>query len=303
MQVEFGALLEPCVFVWSGGQVEPLPKLDHVKQLLSQPSCSHDGWIYPPLVSACHSAESPLKSEPFALPATHKLTLQSTDSEKAHFIIALLGMLKGLRLQRPDWQHFYKAPLERKLNDFFASRWEIERTLSIASNFWEQHSQPEIRKLIFGALHWHLFAQLYDHEFERFNSQYAALDACSKLAVQLGIPGYSQQPRHGERPGQLSVALDIQLPTWAICRDGKCDLSNRRNALVHEAMYAGQPIGFALPEDGGAMELELRGFVARIYLSLLGIKNEYTASPCTTRQTMGFAFIDSNSSKNGEIGD
>lgn len=295
MKVEFGALLEPCPLAWDGGEVEPLINLNEIKTSLLQPSCYHNGWLYPPLGYTGNSDESPLKPTSFFLPATHQLTLEGDDYEKANFLIALLGMLKGLRLQRADWLHFYKTPLlVGKLNDFVASRQEIERTLSIASAFWEQHQEPEIRKLIFGALHWHLFAQLYDHEFERFNAQYSALDACSKLAVELEVSGYQKQPPHIERPEKLCGALGIQLPAWAKICGRKCDLSERRNALVHEAMYAGLPVGFAFQEDHGAMALELPGFVARIYLRLLNIKNEYTDSSCATRQKIVFAFPCSN---------
>ena len=83
-------------------------------------------------------------------------------------------------------------------------------------------------------------------------------------------------------------------PEWAIPRRVNkrwiCDLSERRNALVHDGMYGGEPTGFAHPKEHQSMELELRGLVARLLLSLLGIRNEYTSSPCTTRQTIGFSF-------------
>jgi hypothetical protein len=67
-------------------------------------------------------------------------------------------------------------------------------------------------------------------------------------------------------------------------------VAERRNALVHQALYAGQPIGFAFPEEHAEMELELTGLVARLFLRLLGIDNEYTRSSCTEMQTIGFSF-------------
>jgi hypothetical protein len=59
----------------------------------------------------------------FALPATHWLTMHDagTDPGTEDFFIALFGMLKGLRLQREGWQHFYKCPTRRgALCDFYA---------------------------------------------------------------------------------------------------------------------------------------------------------------------------------------
>lgn len=67
-------------------------------------------------------------------------------------------------------------------------------------------------------------------------------------------------------------------------------LSERRNALVHECTYGGKPVGFAHPKEHKSMEFELRGLVARLLLSLLGIHNGYTTSPCTVYQTIGFSF-------------
>lgn len=73
-------------------------------------------------------------------------------------------------------------------------------------------------------------------------------------------------------------------------RQKSCALSERRNALIHEALYGGQPVGFAHPAGHEGMELELTRLVARLLLRLLGIENEYTRSDCTTRSTIGFRF-------------
>jgi hypothetical protein len=70
---------------------------------------------------------------------------------------------------------------------------------------------------------------------------------------------------------------------------GDCALSVRRNALAHEAMYGGAALGFAHPGDAGAMDLGLKSLVARIFLNVLGVHNEYTGSSSTTRQIHLFA--------------
>ncbi len=206
-------------------------------------------------------------------------------------------MLKGTRLQRAGWQHFYKAPIESKLNDFLASPSEIIRTLDIATHFWRNQVDPKVRKLAFGALHWHLFAQLYEHQFERFNAQYTALDACAELASVMQYSGYppGSRPHHYKRACQLCLATGTPLPSWASCykKDPKrssCALADRRNDLVHEGLYGGQPIGFAVPTTDKHMERELTGLVARVFLALIGVQNEYIRSACTTNQTHGFSF-------------
>lgn len=292
--VHFGFLPEAAHISWDEGAccIEPLPEHSQlVTQMLSHPQVL-DGWCYPPVRPINANVQTPLVPQGFALPASHQISLASDDAddEQANFLIALFGMLKGRRLQRPEWQHFYKASIDSKLADFYATDTEIVRALDIATSFWRQHTEPEIRKLAFGALHWHLFAQLYEHEFERFNAQYMALDACYKLATK--TRNRFESPSHATRAGALCDLLNMPPPSWAVCLSGqtKCALSERRNALVHEAIYAGLPVGFVHPADQGAMERELTGLVARILLHLLGIDNEYTRSECTTRAMIGFTF-------------
>lgn len=230
----------------------------------------------------------------FALPATHRLVMGEghPSDDAANFFIALFGMLKGLRLQRDTWQHFYRCPLQpRSLCDFLATDREIIEALNLGAEFWMALPDDAARRLAFGAIHWHLFAQLYDHEFERFNAQYMALDTCWKLATRLHPRLAKGKLSHAKRVQELGKELQIPLPEWALVSDElhASTLSTRRNELIHEALYGDQPVGFAYPDDG-RVERELTCFVARLVLRLLGVENEYTGSSSTTRQRFGFSF-------------
>jgi hypothetical protein len=297
MGVRFGFLSEPTSLVWSGGSIEPLPDHADVVQGILAHQQHYAGWLYPPLRGVRRDSselkESPKVPATFALPSTHLLTLADGNAEPAaeDFFIALFGMLKGLRLQRDGWQHFFKCPTKRgALSDFCADDREIATTLDLAAEFWQRHTDTSTRKLAFGAIHWHLFAQLYEHEFERFNAQYTALDACWALSRKaLALPKVT----HAERPAVLARALGLLTPSWALTgpqEQSACSLSLRRNALVHEAMYADEPLGFAHPATERGMALELQNFVARCIFALLGVRNEYTRSPGDTRQVFGFDF-------------
>lgn len=293
--IRFGFLNEPISVTWSYGTIKPLPNFEEIVSCFEQSAGVYKGWVYPPLrpVDRKGAAEKMAwVPNRFSLPASHRLTLQpDSDPVHADFFIALFGMLKGLRLQRESWQHLYKCPTKVKtLCDFDANNRQISKTLDLATAFLLRHPEELTRKLAFGAIHWHLFAQLYEHQFERFNAQYTALDACWSLAVAtLSIKAKG----HAERPRVLAQALGLQTPSWALpISEGKneCSLSQRRNALVHEAMYAGEPIGFAHPVTDRSMAIELQGFVARCLLALLGVRNEYTRSTVGTQQTPGFDF-------------
>ena len=119
-----------------------------------------------------------------------------------------------------------------------------------------------------------------------------ALDACWKLAQETveGCP--KGRFAHAERAAKLCELLAVPTPEWAIISSGKkdCPLSVRRNELIHEAMYAGHPVGFSYPTEYRNMEKELTYVVARIFLRLLGIENEYTRSQSSSQQTPGFVF-------------
>jgi hypothetical protein len=293
--VAFGFLNEPTNIQWDGGacRISPLagyPQL--IADLENQPGV-HGGWWYPLLEKLGDCPDGPSKPKSFSLSPTHELVLACSDAseELANFLIALFGLLKGRRLQREKWQHFYKTPLDSKLNDFLASDASIVCALDAALGFWRSQKPDSIRRLAFGAIHWHLFAQLYEHQFERFNAQYMALDTCAKLALETQFLGYpAGHPKHSERASKLCDVTGVPKPLWVnpLPVQNTCALAERRNALIHEAMYGGQPIGFAFPTDHPYMEMELTGLVARILLRLIGVQNSYVTTACTTRQTQCF---------------
>ena len=295
-EVKFGFLCERLAFPWKEGSVEPLPDFDELVEKMGATEGVFEGWIYPPCTpvrgSATARANAAFELGQYSLPSSHALKLKTNVAPgKADFFIALLGFMKGMRVQREGWTHFYKAPLKSKLCDFLADEKSISWTLDSASDFLNQNPSPDVLRMAFGALHWHLFAQLYEREFERFDAQYKALDACYRLAV-LTDPTFPDQRGHAGRALRLCTHLQIEAPDWVKPLNGvkgDCELSVRRNALAHEAMYGGEALGFAHPGDSGAIELGLKSLVARIFLKVLGVHNEYTGSSSTTRQMHLFA--------------
>jgi hypothetical protein len=90
-------------------------------------------------------------------------------------------MLDGLRLIQDDWSHFYRCAIKlQTMCDVFCNAKEIEAILAVASQFWDA-AGAEARRLIFGAIHWCMFAESYVHEFERFGGHYTVLDTCFRL--------------------------------------------------------------------------------------------------------------------------
>lgn len=296
--ISFGFLDEPLSVTWRYGTINPLPNFEDIVTCFKESAGVYKGWIYPPIkaVDRLGAAEKMAWiPATFSVPSSHILTL-NTDADPAYsnFLIALFGFLNGRRLQREGWQHFYKAPISRQLCDFFPSRKSIDWALNQALTFCEQHNEnPEVLKLAFGALHWHTFAQLYEHEFERFDAQYKALDACHRLTILTQKSNGFKESKHAMRAHEMCKHYEVEPPDWVLPvqnlqNRNSSQLADRRNALAHEALYGGEPLGFAHPADFGAMDLGLRSLVSRLLLSVLGIRNEYTKSSSTTRALISF---------------
>jgi hypothetical protein len=241
-----------------------------------------DQWYYPPL-----TAED-IYQGVFWLGNTHTVeTSVSCDGRRwSEFVVALIGLLDGLRLIPEGWVHFNRIAI--KLNshsDVTCRPVEIETILRIAELFWSGATDA-IRRLIFGAVHWRIFSESYKQQFERFSGQYMTLDTCYRIHCE--IHGKTKpEPNHAQRAEFLAAYYFMKTPSWAKTRvvGGKteCDLSNLRNEFFHEARYAGEPIGFKYPKFTVPIDLTLGSFNTRLILAILGVKSQYVRSPVETR--------------------
>lgn len=293
MKLSFGFLQDDLQLNWASGSITPLPDHAAIVRCLLSPGDTCGGWLYPQLVEApgnpSEAGSRPAIPERwFSLPPTHLLTLSSEEPDLAPFMVTFLGFLIGLRLLPEGWNHVTRVPIQRgKLNDFSAGRDSLQRALEHGTRFWEGHS-VEVRWATFGILHWHLFGQLYQEQFEIFRAQYIVLDACFHLHKLLD--GDMNIP-HGLRAGVMGKKYGLHIPVWAQpdpVDKKKSPIGNLRNELFHEGLYGGEPIGFAHPKSHPMLNLELTAFNARLILSLMGIKNEYVKSKCDTRSKHSF---------------
>ena len=75
-------------------------------------------------------------------------------------------------------------------------------------------------------------------------------------------------------------------PDWAVPDKRKTVLSEIRNKAIHEALYSGEPFGFALHGDSQRnMTVEMEALVCRLIVALIGASSaEYIKTPVNTRQ-------------------
>jgi hypothetical protein len=242
-----------------------------------------EGWFLPPLEPEMISANEVFEktihyASWFGLPSTHKLTLHHVDDDElAGFLVGTLGVLKGLQLLLDGWGHYYRTPISPgMLTDIIAKPSACHRIIRSAYEFWVR--EPAVGRLLFGAVHWHLFGFSYEHPFERFATAYAVLDTCWLVHSKLrGIkPG---SVLHASRIVEMQTFYDLALPSWATVVEKKSRLSELRNQYFHESRWGGKPIGFAHPKDVPDIHLELGYFNTRLLLAIFGERSDYTRSP------------------------
>lgn len=299
VEIKFGYWPRGWSLVTPNIRIKPIPQLSEVVDGVKASNQLLGRWLYPPLTfersSDPGSEDRPsVYARSYSINPTHVIHVEGGADAKdfGELAIALLGLLEGMRLIPEGWCHFYRTAIEpHTLSDLVCGKSEIEEVLGILETFWNANQTAEIRRCLFGSIHWLLFSQSYEHEFEQFAAQYIVLDSCFKLHTDInGKP--NGRVTHSERPLFLARAYGIPQPGWANIRaDGTSELSTLRNEFVHEGRYGGEPIGFAHSTIRPPITLQLKAFNTRVILGLLGVDCEYVRSPVDTRQMHGLDLV------------
>jgi hypothetical protein len=291
--LEFGWLPEAKSYSFSGGTIVPLDDLAARVEAVRSCDRISGGWLYPPLERRHRSLTSKgpppeLYAGTFSLPTTHRLTLDgppNVHDEMLPLFVTVFGLMKGLRLLPEDWLHLMRTAVKPgKLVDFRCDAEAICEVLELTFGFWNRNSDREIRDGFFGALHWHLLGQSYESPFESFMAQYMVLDACWFVHSRINLPNSrinlpKKAPSHAERVVEMAATYSLHLPEWAQTNSNrKSELSELRNQLVHEAKWAGQPIGFRYVPATEEIDYELGLLNTRLLLAMLGWRNQYVSS-------------------------
>jgi hypothetical protein len=277
--------------------VEPLSDLDETIAAMNESDGVEGDWIFAPPQRVSHLgggvSERPYSSRIFGLPKTHRITHTAPDNED-HLVFHLwaLSFFTGMRLTAAEAGYVDATPLKPgKLVDFVLIKSTLEEAVLLAERFWAGHkAEPQRARLVAAIVHALFLGQSpIALQFERFLMLYTAFDACFALAKSMHRP--AGLIRHAERVQWMCGLFGMPIPVWAdrAAPTGP-EVASLRNESVHEALFMGQPLGFALHGIGTNQNitLEMEALIARLLVALLGAASaDYVRTPINTRQRHG----------------
>ncbi|MEN6541787.1 hypothetical protein [Parvibaculum sp.] len=276
--------------------IKPLPNFEDTTRGYEAWADVEAGWIYAPMMERRsfdgYVHPLPYPSRVFGLPKTHEISIASSeDREQLEFHVWVLSFFVGMRLTTTEAGFVDATPaVPNKLFDFIVGHSDIERSIELAERFWRKHrNKPVLAKRLTAAIHALLLAQYPQAlQYEQFIHLYAALDAC--YAIVESVFGPTQRIIHAKRTQWMCEQLKLDTPEWAKgleAPSANAEVAALRNAAIHEALFVGEPLGFAIrrTESASDITLEMTALVCRILVSILdGGPSQYLASPVNTRQ-------------------
>lgn len=277
--------------------IESLPDLDDSVAAMDGGDGIDGDWIYAPPQRVSHLgggvSERPYSSRVFGLPKTHRIAHAEPDNED-HLVFHLwtLSFFTGMRLTAAEAGYVDATPIKPgKLADFLLINSTLDDAVILAETFWTTHkAEPQCARLIAAAVHALFLGQSpIALQFERFLMLYTAFDACFALAKSIHRP--SGIVRHAVRVEWMCGLFGMPVPAWAdSAAPSGPEVASLRNESVHEALFMGQPLGFALHGVGTNqnLTLEMEALICRLLVALLGAAGAgYVRSPVNTRQRHG----------------
>lgn len=283
--IDFGYCPEGLSLNTSLIKISALPNLREAVDLVAKSPEVDGDWIF--VQSSTHG------SRVFGLPKTHTFQHSAADGlDHINFHIWALSFFLGMRLTATEAGFVDATPIKpRKLTDFHLGNQGLEKSLDITEQFWQSHrAHPERAKIYSAAIH-ALFIAQYPRalQFEQFMFLYASLDACFALASCLHTP--RRGLTHAARIEWMCMLFGMPVPDWAFTAHTRhSQLSVIRNAAIHEAIFMGEPLGFAVHGAGTNQNitLEMEALICRLLVALIGADTAaYVRTTVSTRQMHG----------------
>lgn len=276
--MDFGFLIDKKEFTFDKFKISPLNNFDNIIREFYNCIQVSNGWLYGPeeklkktsLEKKDFNKKAPCRpSSYFYLPQTHQIE-SNTDVPDDHlrFLIMGYGFLQGLYLVPKGFAYMERTAYKPgKLNGLLLGGQDYEKGMLNINEFYE-HSNTGKRNRMLAVMHWFLIGQSYEFDWEIFDAQYKVLDGIYNIS---GV----NANKHAQRPVALAQEYEVTLPSWAkLDQKGKTSkLSRLRNELIHEARYAGHPIGYTFTEENYV--LELIAFNTKLIAGALGINTPY----------------------------
>lgn len=297
MRATFGFLPQKYDITSGDIEITPLPDFESVVEEVVNSPRVDKGWIYSPQAAtrvfpANEVKERPYSRRVFALPKTHEIRHRSaTDHDHIAFLAWVMSLLTGFRLTTEEAGFLDATPIKGgQLTDFTMSDDSIAAGLRLGDRFWREHrSRPEMAKRFAAAVHSMFLAQNPQLlQFEEFIYAYTALDACYAMLKVLKADQHASRLTHATRIRWMCEVLDIPLPSWAEGQhSSSIAVAALRNDALHEALFAGAPLGFAIHQPGGGanLTLQMSALCSRLLIAILGGADaNYVRTPVISRQ-------------------
>jgi len=264
--------------------VTPLPALaEMVSRVERLPEVQRD-WVYAPV--KFDSSE-----RIFGLPKTHRIVHSNGESaEHVDFLVWCLSFFVGMRLTTTERGFVDCTPLKpNSLTDFLVGHREYGKAMELAEAFWHDNaSSPERRKGLVAVIHALFLGQNRRLlQYEEFFHLYTAVDAAFALMSHGKNVG---RLKHSERIQWMCEQYGMPIPDWARVSGRGSEVTDLRNPAFHEALFGGEPLGFAIYKGVGSdnVTLEMTGLLCRFLVAVLRRPaKDYVTSPVTTRQMHG----------------
>ncbi|WP_127522395.1 hypothetical protein [Mesorhizobium sp. Z1-4] len=293
-EIDFGYYPSPLAISVGNIEIRTLPNLEATVALVNAEGVVGK-WIYAPPQEVRHFGATreirtmPYPSRVFGLPKTHVLRHFAAEStDHITFLLWAESFFEGIRLTATEAGFIDATPLvPGTLVDFGMSGPNKRKALALADAFWIANRCKPMRAKRFAAAVHSLFLSQNPLllQFEKFIFLYTALDACFALAS--SINPRPKHLSHAERVAWMCDLFSMETPVWAIKNGGQAEIAILRNNALHEALFMGEPLGFALHGvgTGSNLTLEMHALICRLLVALLGAPSSgYVRAAINTRQ-------------------